>query len=447
MKRLTLVLAIAALAMSPLSSPAAEPKTLNVPADFPTIQAAVNAAQPGDTVLIAPGRYKEGVMVKTPHITIRGLDRNKVLVDGEFKRSNGILVNKADDVTVENLTACCNTSNGILWSDVTGYTGRYLTAYNNGDYGIFAYGSSGPGLWEHSYGSGQPDSGFYIGECNPCNAVVTDLLSERNALGWSGTNASGVTIKNSEFRLNALGIVPNSLNSEDLPPAAGGEIINNNVHDNGKTDVPGTSEFGKFSGAGIVLVGTDGTLVKNNVVKNNGLVGILVVTYPDTDPGAQQWLAQDNHVVDNKVGPGHSQADLALGAFVKPGNCFSGNTSPSGSASEIPIGLQTLWSCSNPTTLPGSPQVELSLLQQFVGNSRSVSYKTMPVPPAQPNMPGVSSSSTTKAPTAVKGKTITRGRQLANTGVKTSFAIGSILLALALLISRWVDRTSIRRAR
>src|SRR5439155_14178676 len=137
--------------------------------------------------------------------------------------------------------------------------------------------------------------------------VVSDLLSERNALGWSGTNASGVTMKDSEFRLNALGIVPNSLNWEDLPPAAGGEIINNFVHDNGKTNVPGTATFGQFYGGGIVLVGTDGTLVKNNVVKDNGLVGILIVTYPDTDPGASQWLAQDNRVIDNKVGPGHSQ--------------------------------------------------------------------------------------------------------------------------------------------
>ena len=99
---------------------------MNVPSDFQTIQAAVNAAHPGDTILIAPGRYKEAVVVKTPHITIRGLDRNKVLIDGEFKRSNGILVNKANDVTIENLTACCNTSNGILWSYVTGYTGHYL---------------------------------------------------------------------------------------------------------------------------------------------------------------------------------------------------------------------------------------------------------------------------------------------------------------------------------
>ena len=33
--------------------------TLNVPADYATIQAAVDAANDGDTVLVAPGNYSE----------------------------------------------------------------------------------------------------------------------------------------------------------------------------------------------------------------------------------------------------------------------------------------------------------------------------------------------------------------------------------------------------
>ncbi|MGZ4128996.1 MAG: right-handed parallel beta-helix repeat-containing protein [Actinomycetota bacterium] len=442
MRKVPVLLAVAAVVLACLPAPAASgPRTLNVPGDFATIQAAVNAAHPGDTVLIAPGRYREAVEVRTPRITIRGLDRNKVLVDGEFKRTNGILVNGADGVTVENLTACCNTKNGVLWSGVKGYEGHYLTAYNNGDYGIFAYDSTGPALWDHSYASGQPDSGFYIGECNPCDAVVTDVISERNALGWSGTNSSGVTIKNSEFRLNALGIVPNSLNSEEDPPATGGLIANNYVHDNGKTNVPGTATFGSFYGGGIVLVGTVGTVVRDNVVRDNGLVGIIAVSYPDTNPGAQQWLAQGNHVENNTVGPGHSQADIALGALVQAGNCFGGNKRPDGAAvSEKPIGLQTtpIWACSNPSTPPGTPEVELQLLQQFVASPRTVDYKTMPKPPAQPNMPGVSSGQTT-----VKGKTIQKAA-LPQTGVGTARLAAFGLLFAAVAVSLFIGRAAKR---
>ncbi len=55
---------------------------IHVPADYPTIQAAVNAASEGDLVLIAKGVYHEAVDVKTAGITIRGEDRMGVQLDG-----------------------------------------------------------------------------------------------------------------------------------------------------------------------------------------------------------------------------------------------------------------------------------------------------------------------------------------------------------------------------
>ena len=58
------------------------------------------------------------------------------------------------------------------------------------DYGIYAFDSA-DGLFEHSYASGSPDSGFYIGQCRPCDAVIDQVVAERNALGYSGTNAGG----------------------------------------------------------------------------------------------------------------------------------------------------------------------------------------------------------------------------------------------------------------
>src|SRR3954451_10100637 len=55
---------------------------------FSSIQAAVTAAHPGDWILIGPGDYHEhgstmaGVLVTTSGIHIRGMDRNRVIVDG-----------------------------------------------------------------------------------------------------------------------------------------------------------------------------------------------------------------------------------------------------------------------------------------------------------------------------------------------------------------------------
>ena len=63
--------------------------TRNVPGDYPTIQSAVDAADPGDLVLVDRGVYRETVSVSTPGLTIRGVDRNEVIIDGEFERFNG----------------------------------------------------------------------------------------------------------------------------------------------------------------------------------------------------------------------------------------------------------------------------------------------------------------------------------------------------------------------
>ena len=158
---------------------------------------------------------------------IRGLDRNRTILDGEFERENGVFVVGADGVAVENLTARNFTENGFFWNGVLGYRGSYLTAYRNGDYGVYAYDSQ-YGQFDHSYASGSPDSGFYIGQCNPCHAVITDVVSEYNQLGYSGSNSSGdLYLVNSDWSRNRTGIVPNSFGGEELAPQGQATIAGN----------------------------------------------------------------------------------------------------------------------------------------------------------------------------------------------------------------------------
>lgn len=114
---------------------------------YQTIQSAVNAARPGDWILVGPGDYHEnadetgprgnpadgqmgGVYITKSGITLRGMNRNSVIVDGTKPGSapcssrpsaqdygaagpdgapvgrNGIVVWKANDVSIENLTVC-----------------------------------------------------------------------------------------------------------------------------------------------------------------------------------------------------------------------------------------------------------------------------------------------------------------------------------------------------
>jgi hypothetical protein len=53
--------------------------TRRVPEQHATIQEAVDAADPGDLVLVGPGVYREEVKIGTPSLVLRGSDRNRVV--------------------------------------------------------------------------------------------------------------------------------------------------------------------------------------------------------------------------------------------------------------------------------------------------------------------------------------------------------------------------------
>lgn len=61
------------------------PGLIQVPQDFPTIQRAIEAAQPGDIIAVAPGTYREDPVVHTPHITLRATDRGQAVIQGNVE--------------------------------------------------------------------------------------------------------------------------------------------------------------------------------------------------------------------------------------------------------------------------------------------------------------------------------------------------------------------------
>ena len=333
---------------------------------YTTIQSAVNAAQPGAYILVAPGDYHEdddahvtkasllstgdhgGVVVHTPDLTIRGMNRDTVIVDGtkpgaatpcssdpqyqnfgpivsgKAQGRNGIVVWKADNVRIENLTACNflggagDSGNEIWWNGgdgsgkigLTGYTGSYLTGTSSfysdetsaAEYGIFSSNSQGPGSWNQIYGSNMNDSGMYVGACHQvCDVTIDHAWMENNALGYSGTNSGGaVVIENSQFDNNEDGVDTNTQIAGDPPPPQNGDcpnggtsaithtrscwvFIHNNVHDNNNGDVPeaGDAAAGPI-GTGMTLSGGRNDTVMDNTFSNNGAWGVLFVPYPDS---------------------------------------------------------------------------------------------------------------------------------------------------------------------
>ena len=268
---------------SSVPPPAASGKTIKVPADQPTIQAAVDAAASGDLILVSAGVYKESVDVTKPNLTLRGVDRNKVILDGEFNKENGVRVLKANGVAIENMSARNFTGNGFFWTGVEGYRGSYLTTYRTGNYGIYAFDSR-KGQLDHDYASGSPDAGFYIGECYPCDAVMDDVISEHNGLGYSGTNSGGnLLIVNSTFRNNRAGIEPNSGSYERCYPERETTIVGNLVYSNNQADTPAIDVALLAMGNGILVAGGRDNMIERNRVYDHERTGIGLVPFPETD--------------------------------------------------------------------------------------------------------------------------------------------------------------------
>jgi Right handed beta helix region len=355
--------------------------TRRVPQDYATIQAGVDAAEPGDLVLVDKGIYKEEVTVTTPSVVIRGTDRNEVIIDGEFIRGNGIQV-LADAVAIENMTARNARLNGFYWSNLTGFRGAYLTAYNNGDYGIYAFGAT-DGLFEDSYASGSPDSGFYIGQCYPCHVVLRRVTAERNALGYSGTNSGGkLYVVSSIFRDNRSGLVPASLDIELQAPERETVIAANLVDGNSSRTAPAWALPGLAFGNGIIVAGGLRNIIERNVIVDHAQYGILVTPMLDKN----FYPARDNIIQNNTV-LRSGRADLALSGPKSSGNCFSQNTV----SVAVPVGLTHLQGCFGPRLPVGFDPLAFTALVlvrgTLVQSATFPDWKHQPVPPPQPSMP------------------------------------------------------------
>jgi hypothetical protein len=251
-----------------------------VAGEYATVQQAVDAAKPGDWILIGPGDYKEtssrapvgakgddiaaaSILITTRNLHVRGMNRNSVMIDGtkpgspqcsaaeadqtfgaaegsRFVGNNGVVVYKANGVKLQNFSTCnflgSNHGGDSIWFDGGGasgtqelgsFFGSYLSSTStywggpekpSDEYGIYVSNTYGKGSFVRTYANDMSDSGYYIGACPDCNATIDRGHAQNNDLGYSGSNSGGhVTIKNSEFDNNEEGVATQSQNNDDAP--------------------------------------------------------------------------------------------------------------------------------------------------------------------------------------------------------------------------------------
>jgi nitrous oxidase accessory protein NosD len=403
-----LALLVAGLAAGCSSADAAPraPSVVRVPGDAATISQAVDRVAENGLVLVSPGVYRESVTIEKPGITLRGTDRDGVVIDGEGVRAKGIVVT-APGVTVENLTVRAHTFYGVLVTGMpdggTGGAGAYakvdpdrfppvqrfrvdhVTAVGNGLYGIYAFDAQ-HGVIESSYASGSADSGFYVGQCRRCDVLVRGNVAERNAIGFENANASdSVYIVGNRWSGNRVGMTLISSYQEAFTPQRGNTVVGNLISDNTSADSPAQADGG--FGIGVGISGGQDNELRGNRITGNPRAGVLL-------SNAEDIPAAGNRLAGNELtGNGVDVADESTAQAPSSGNCV-------GAATAITVLPAVLAAAVCPSVSATSAGITAAQLPG-VAVPPGMSFLDVPGPRPQPGLPHVAATPPTRLPARI----------------------------------------------
>ncbi|MCW3129263.1 MAG: right-handed parallel beta-helix repeat-containing protein [Methanophagales archaeon] len=151
--------------------------TIYVPDDYPMIQAAVNGAFTGDTIIVRDGIYIENIDVKKPHLTIKS----------------------------ENDSENCIVQVANLYDHVFEVTADYVN--------ISGFTVKGAPLFK---------AGIYLGRAKHCNISFNNVSNNNNGIYLGSSSNNSITSNN--VNRNEKGILLSSSNNNN--------IINNTISSN-----------------------------------------------------------------------------------------------------------------------------------------------------------------------------------------------------------------------
>jgi nitrous oxidase accessory protein NosD len=341
-RSLRLVVVLAALLVvlvAGTGSARAATKVVVGPGD--SIQAAVDAAQPGDTILVK-GAHRENVAITTDGITLRGLgaalapaatpvqnacldpsapaDVNGICILGDVNFDTGEVIREVRDVTVSGFTIR-GFSDGIVAVGAHNATFEHNVAIGNAGYGITAFASTGTRML-FNRASGSDEAGFYIGDSPAADATLIGNDSSGNLFGILIRNAQQGKAAANSIHGNCAGVAVLA----DLPgPAGVFHLTGNRIRNNTKACAAGEDIPFPLSGVGVALLGATSVKINGNLITGNvpsadtNFSGGVVVTSGLGDPAT---APADNQVHGNRIL--HNDPDLFWDGSGS-GNSFRGN--------------------------------------------------------------------------------------------------------------------------
>ncbi|HET9909357.1 MAG TPA: parallel beta-helix domain-containing protein [Anaerolineales bacterium] len=307
-----------------------------------TIQAAVDAASPGDTVRVPPGVYRENVFVTKNNITIEG--SVGAILDGTgLPGTSGITVRslipsaRINGFRLTGLLIQNYVRNGVILNRVDNYQIDHGVYVNNKAYGIFPIRSTN-GLIEFNQVSGSDDTGIYIGQSS--GTIIRKNHVTDCTVGISAEVSSYITIQDNKVMDNTIGILAAVLPGLSMTETANVQINDNVIMRNNRPN-PVTDPADILSqlpsGVGLLIFGADQSIVTGNKVLDNNSVGIAVIQVPPAlaalDPRIDPF-PDDNQISRNIVLSNGSNPDPKIAPFPASdliwdvsgtGNCWSDN--------------------------------------------------------------------------------------------------------------------------
>jgi nitrous oxidase accessory protein NosD len=233
-----------------------------------SIQKAIKAADPGDTIMVRGGIHRESVKVKKDGISLRGVDAvlkppAKPTSSPSSCGVSGFCV-EADDVSISGFTVRGFRDFGIVAFGAR--NARFVAngAFNNGEYGITAFSSTGTKIIANRT-SGSDDAGIYVGDTPHADATVVANETYGNFLGILVRNARHGKIAANQVHNNCLGM----LFLADEPGPAGVFDVHGNEVVNNTRACPAFEDAPPLSGVGIALLGARGMEIHGNHIVHN----------------------------------------------------------------------------------------------------------------------------------------------------------------------------------
>ena len=297
LRRILSPLLIVLILLLPPLAPAVKAKPqANIIVVSTTIQAAVDAASPGDIIYVPPGTYPENVQIDKDNLTIEGspaalMDGTGLMGATGIHVAPGMASTQINGFSLSGMQIQNYRSNGVLLEFVDNFRLRHGTYANNARYGIFPVRSS-HGLIEFNSVSGSADTAIYVGQSD--DVSIGNNQSTSSTVGINVENSARVDIQRNYVGGNAIGIlvdfVPNGYVTVTRDISVTGNMVTGNNRPNSVTSGADLLSY-LPSGSGIVNVGGDNVAVGDNSVTWNNSAGIYVLQLPPS-------LAAEDHAVD-----------------------------------------------------------------------------------------------------------------------------------------------------